>query len=228
MGIFSSGRLGLWMGLGFVLLRFIGEASFGDTHPDPTASASEIIDVYTERRDGALAGVFIQTVGLLLLVWFGAALAMMLEARRAREAALVFFAGIIVYACSLLIYLVAAATMAYGVVFDAGPDTVKGLYDLYFSSQPFMSATAALPVAAASIAVIRGPDSRPVYGGFGLIVAVLLLAGGGAFARTGAYSPQGDFGFYLFWLFPLWIVVTSVLFGRRARGHEAAPFAPAT
>jgi hypothetical protein len=38
----------------------------------------------------------------------------------------------------------------------------------------------------------------------------LFLVGGGALARNGFFAPDGGYYFILFWLLPVWAMVTAV------------------
>ena len=54
----------------------------------------------------------------------------------------------------------------------------------------------------------------------------VFLAGGADMARTGFFAPHGGYGFLLFWLLPLWLLVTGIGLLRRppaARDTAAAP-----
>jgi len=89
------------------------------------------------------------------------------------------------------------------------PEAAKSLWEIRFASETFVNSPVAL-----LIWVGRNCEStirrRTWYQWGSLVLAALFLVGGGALARNGFFAPDGGYYFILFWLLPVWAMVTAV------------------
>ena len=93
----------------------------------------------------------------------------------------------------------------YGFISELPAGTVKALWQVRFVSETFVAFPAALLIGASAWA----SRARRRYAWFSAVVAAALLVGGASLARDGFFAPDGGYGFILFWLLPLWVVVTA-------------------
>jgi hypothetical protein len=89
---------------------------------------------------------------------------------------------------------------------------VKGyrvrLSGIGFAVLVLVSEFVAFPAALLIGASAWASRARRRYAWFSAVVAAAFL-GGGALARDGFFAPDGGYGFILFWLLLLWVVVTA-------------------
>ncbi len=209
---------GFAMGIVFVALLFAGEAVLGDTtHPPANTSGEKLVAFFTEYRTGSLIGAYIQAFAAMLLLWFISSVATALASWGQRTAAVLAAASGTVAVAMFMLYLLFSAALAFGVAATGGLDVGAAgtLYQARFMALTFYSFPVAVLVAATSAAALRLRFFPRWYGLFGMVVAAAVLAGGADVARSGFFAPDGDYAFILFWLFPLWLIVTSVVFMRR-------------
>lgn len=206
------------MGIVFVVLLFAGEVALGDTtHPPADASGEKVVAFFEEYGTGSLIGAYIQALAAMALLWFVASVASALASwGRLTTAALIATSGAVAVGVFLL-YLLLSAVLAFGAVSNGGLDAGAGgaLYQSRFMAQTFYSFPVAVLVGATSVGVLHLRFFPRWYGWSGVAVAATFLVGGADVARSGFFAPDGDYGFILFWLFPLWLIVTSVVFMRR-------------
>lgn len=211
-------RAGFAMGIVFVVLLFAGEVVLGDTtHPPANSSGEKLVAFFTEYRTGSLIGAYIQALAAMLLLWFVSSVTTALASWERRTTAMLAAASGSVTVGVLLLYLLLSSALAFGAASPEGLDagTAGALYQARFIALTFYSFPVAFLVAATSVAALRLRFFPRWYGWFGMAVAVAFLVGGADVARSGFFAPDGDYGFILFWLFPLWLMVTSVVFMRR-------------
>ncbi|HEX6708842.1 MAG TPA: hypothetical protein VF068_00795 [Rubrobacter sp.] len=211
-------RAGFLMGIAFVVLLFAGEVVLGDaTHPPANAPGEKIVAFFTEYRTGSLIGAHIQALATMLLLWFVATLATALAAWGQRTTAVLVAAGGTVSVGVFMVYLMLSSALAFGADSTGGldPGAAGALYQARFMALVFYALPVSVLVAATSVGALHTGLFPRWYGRSGIIVAVAFLVGGADVARNGLFSPDGDYGFILFWLFPLWLIVTGVVFMRR-------------
>jgi hypothetical protein len=193
-------------GIAFVVVILVSEVLKSDS-PSPTGPASEIVSYFADHRLGILAGAYVQMLALFLLALLFATLAedvMPAETTAGRLARL----GLVLTLVAYTTYVFLTAALAFGAATDTTPETAKSLWEIRFVAQTFVNFPAALLIGAVAMAMKPGLD-RPWYRWGSLLVAAAFLLGGAALARNGFFAPDGDYGFILFWLLPLWVAVTA-------------------
>ena len=211
-------RAGFAMGIVFVILLFAGEVALGDTtHPPTNASGEKLIAFFEEYRTGSLVGAYIQALSAMLLLWFVSSVTVSLASWGQRTAAVLAAASGTVAVAVFVLYLLLSSALAFGAASNGGLDAgaTGALYQVRSMALTFYSFPVAALVAATSVAALRLRFFPRWYGIFGVVVAAAFLVGGADVAQSGFFAPDGDYGFILFWLFPLWLIVTSIAFMRR-------------
>jgi hypothetical protein len=191
-------------GILFVVLILVSELLKGDS-PSPTGPATEIASFFEERRSSILAGAYVQLLALFLLALLFAALAPRLMSQELTTGRLARI-GLVLVLVAYSAYVFWTAAAAFGAGLDAGPDTGKALWEIRFVAETFVNLPVALFVGAVGLAA--GVGGR-WYRWVSLAVAAAFAVGGAALARNGFFAPDGGYGFILFWLLPLWVVVTA-------------------
>jgi hypothetical protein len=214
------------MGIAVVVLLFVGEVLGGnDVHPPATDSGQHITAFYAANHTGILAGTYLHGVAVLLLLWFAATLATTVRASGQDAMATLIATASAVTAGALGLWLVLTATLAFG----AGPDqdlgAAQALYQLRYLAETLWSLPVAALTGATAVAVLRGRVLPRWCGWFSAATALAFLVGGVDMARAGLFAADGDYGFLLFWLLPLWLLVTGIGLLRRPRAAHDAPAA---
>ena len=211
-------RAGFAMGIAFVVLLFAGEVALGDTtHPPANATGEKVVAFFEKYGKGSLIGAYIQAIAAMLLLWFVASVATALASWGQRTKAVLAALGGTVSVGVFLLYLSLSSALAFGAASTGGLDAGAAgtLYQARFMALVFYSFPVSVLVAATSVGALRIRHFPRWYGWFGIVVAAAFLIGGADVARSGFFAPDGDYGFILFWLFPLWLMLTSVVFMRR-------------
>jgi hypothetical protein len=220
-------RAGAAMGIAVVVLLFVGEVLGGDDlHPPATDSGQHITAFYAANHAGVLAGTYLQGVALLLLLWFAATLAATVRASGQDAMATLIATASAVTASVFGLWLIFTATLAFGANPGQDPGAAQTLYQLRYLAETFWSLPVAALTAATAVAVLRGRVLPRWYGWFSAATALAFLVGGANMARSGFFAADGDYGFLLFWLLPLWLLVTSIGLQRRPRAAHHATTAP--
>jgi hypothetical protein len=223
-------RAGAAMGIAVVVLLFVGEALGGDDlHPTATDSGQHVTAFYAANHAGVLAGTYVHGVAVLGLLWFAATLAGTVRASGQDAMATLIATASAVTAGAVGLWLMLTATLAFGAGPGQDPGAAQLLYQLRYLAQTFWSLPVAALSGATAVAVLRGRVLPRWHGWFSAATALAFLVGGADMARTGFFAADGDYGFLLFWLLPLWLVVIGIglLRGPRA-AHDAAAAAIAT
>jgi len=221
-------RAGAAMGIAVVVLLVVGEVLGGDDlHPPATDSGQHITAFYAANQTGILAGTYLHGVALLLLLWFAATLAATVRTSGQDAMATLLATASAVTAGVFGLWLVITAALAFGAGPSQDPGAVQTLYQLRYLAETFWSLPVAALTAATAVAVLRGRVLPRWYGWFSAATALAFLVGGANMARSGFFAPDGDYGFLLFWLLPLWLLVTSIGLLRRPRAAHDATAAPA-
>jgi hypothetical protein len=189
----------------------------GDS-PSPTGPASEIVSFFSDGRSGILAGAYVQMVALGVLAVVLVTVRRLVVVRESVAGDLVVVAIALTLA-AYTIYIFLTAALAFGAGTDARPETAKALWEIRFVSEVFIAFPAALLAAGVAVAWTK----RRWIAWFSVAAAGALALGGAGFARNGFFAPDGGYGFLLFWLLPIWVLVTA--FGatsRPQRGHGDA------
>jgi hypothetical protein len=206
-------------GVVFVLLIVVSELLKGNS-PSPTGPAERIVSFFTDHRSTILAGAYVQMLALFLLAFVFATLSdrlMPAEAVAGRLARL----GLVLTLAAYTTYVFLTAALAFGAATDAPAQTAKSLWEVRFVSETFLNFPVALLIGSVAFSIKRAQAPRWYQWGSSVIAAAFLV-GGAALARNGFFAPDGGYGFILFWLLPLWVVVTVFLATPRS-GVSRAP-----
>ncbi len=217
-------RAGAAMGIAVVVLLFVGEVlGGGDVHPTATDSGQHVTAFYAANHAGVLAGTYLQGVALLGLLWFAATLAATVRVSGQDAMATLIATASAVTASVVGLWLIFTATLAFDANPGQDPGAAQLLYQLRYLAETFWSLPVAALTGATAVGVLRGRVLARWHGWFSAATALAFLVGGADMARTGFFAADGDYGFLLFWLLPLWLVVTGIglLRGPRA-AHDAA------
>jgi hypothetical protein len=210
----NTTRFASWAGVAFVAVTLTSELLKGDS-ASPSASAAEISAYLEEHRSGILAGAYIQMLGLFL---FAVVVLLGLErlAGAARRATFLAGLGAVLVLVAYTLYVLLTAAAAYGAGTDLGLETTKGIWQVRFVAETFIAFPAALLLSATGAAALATRSVSRWYGWASVVAAAAFLVGGAALRRYGSFAPDGDYGFLLFWLLPLWTAVTGFVLRPRA------------
>ena len=186
-------------GIGFAVLVLVSEVLKGES-PSPNAPAREIVDFLVDGRTTILAGAYVQMLALFLAAFAIVSVTGWPDSVADRFARL----GLVLTLAAYTAYVFLTAASAYGAA-DLPAGTVKALWQVRFVSETFVAFPAALLIGASAWA----SRARRRYAWFSAVVAAAFLVGGASLARDGFFAPDGGYGFILFWLLPLWVVVTA-------------------
>jgi hypothetical protein len=218
-------RAGAAMGIAVVVLLFVGEVLGGDDlHPPATDSGQHITAFYAANHAGILAGTYLHGLALLGLLWFAATLAATVRTSGQDAMATLIATASAVTASVVGLWLVITATLAFGAGPGQDPGATQALYQLRYLAETFWSLPVAALTGATAVAVRRSRVLPRWHGWFSAATALAFLLGGADMARAGFFAADGDYGFLLFWLLPLWLLVTSIVL---LRGPRIAPDATA-
>jgi hypothetical protein len=204
-----SGRLGAWMGIAFVVLFVIGFVVF----PTPTSNKAKDTAKWQDwwndsgHRVGAVIGAYLMVLGVLAFVWFAWSLRLRLQDRDRRED----LGGLMVTFGSLF----AAIAMVSALIRASIPGARQ------FGNTPVPTGDFArqFDQIGFGLLLVAGALSA---GGFVAVAAFLARRRGtlpGWLTTSGyvvaAFQLIASF-FLPFILFPLWVLVASILLLRRA------------
>ena len=199
-------------GVGFAVLVLASEILKGNS-PSPTGPENKIVSFFADHRSAILAGAYVQMLALFLLALAFSALADELMPRDTLAGKLGRL-GLILTLVAYTTYVFWTSALAFGAAVDAGSQTARALWQIRFVSETFLSFPVALLIGSVGVST-RGTVMDRWYRWFSLTIAALFLLGGAAVARNGFFAPDGGLGFILFWLLPLWVVVTVFAATRR-------------
>jgi hypothetical protein len=124
------------------------------------------------------------------------------------------------------LWLVVTAALAFGAGPGQDPGATQALYQVRYLAETFWSLPVAALTAATAVAALRGRVLPRWRGWFSAAAALAFLVGGADMARAGFFATDGDYGFLLFWLLPLWLLVTGIGLLRRPRAAHDVTAAP--
>ena len=191
-------------GIANVALAFV--EFFGPGFPTIGASAATLDSYFADHRQWMLAAVVVQGLGnALWLVFLGGLSARVLRTG-ALGAGLTTLAGGLLNVAISLAGLAAIAGLAFGVAGDGDPHLVRGLF--VYAGMTLVLSNFMLALMAGGVAAAPVEGWLRVLSGAG---ALVFLAGGCAFAREGAFSPDGSVQFATYGLELVWTLVVSIL-----------------
>lgn len=204
--------LGAGAGLAFIVLTVVG-LGMGGSHPSSIGPIEEIKSRFLSSP-GPFAiqtSSYIHAVASMVLVIWGVRVAWRLWDAGQQWPAAVAFAGVIVAAAINLLQNSLLSVLAFNIAASSDEGAIRGLYSLrhlLLSYVYFPEALMALAIALGS--VVSGALPR-WYGWLTAVIGLVFLSGGATLARTGFFSVQGDYWFYVLLLFAVWVLLTSTL-----------------
>lgn len=229
MGAMNWERWARAGGIGFAVFTI---ASFivGGEPPKVSDSADEVVSYYTDDRGQVLISSFLFAVGLVLLLWFAAAIANTLRERGEGRVAATVLAAAAAWVPIQLVLTAIGAALAHSIAADGDAAVVRALFSLSW----VLDMLGALPIAVFALATsigLRRTQMTPEWLSWGgIAVAVLLALRSTTWARDGFWSPTGEYLFIVIPLALLWILVTSIVLVRSSASPTElrATSAPAT
>ena len=201
-------------GIGFAVFTI---ASFivGGEPPKVSDSADEVVSYYTDDRGQVIVSSFLFAVGLVLLLWFAAAIANALRERGEGRVAATVLAAAAAWVPIQLVLTGIGAALAHSIAANGDADVVSALFNLSW----VLDMVGALPIAVFALATslgLRRTQMVPEWLSWGgIVVAVLLALRSTTWARDGFWSPTGEYLFIVIPLALLWILVTSIVLVRK-------------
>lgn len=209
-----------WVGAGagflFVVLSVVG-TGVGGSHPRSTGPIEPILSRFLSDPGpfAIQAGSYIDSVATLLLVVFGASLALRLWLGGQRILAASAFGGVVLAAGISLMQDALLSVLAFSVAVDGDVGAIKALYALRHILLAYLYFPLALAALALGIGTLLARIFPRWYGWLTLVVGLNFLIGGADVDRTGLFRSQGNHWFYTLLLLALWVLLTSGLLLRR-------------
>jgi hypothetical protein len=200
-------------GIATVLLAFV--EFLGPAFPHTADTASTISTYFTVHRSWSLIAVVVQGLGNALWLVFLCGLVKVIRDNGSASAAIVGLVGGALNVAISLTGLAAIAALAYGVAGNGAPDVTKAFFDL--ATMTLVLSNFFLALMAAAVAAGR---TAAWFRSASFLAAVVFALGGAAFARHGAFSPDGALQFATYGIELLWTLGASALL-LRARKHVA-------
>ena len=212
----SRDWLGAGAGLAFVLLTTVGLA-IGGSHPPSIGPIEDIKSRFVSYPGPFViqAGSYIQSVAIMAFIVWGVRIVQRFWAAGLQWLAAVAFAGAVLTAAITLIENSLLSVLAFSVAADGDAGAIRAIYSL----RHILLSYVYLPEALMSLGIAYGSVVTGVfprwYGWLTAVIGLIFLSGGAALARTGFFSVQGDYWFYVLLLFSVWALLTSALLLRR-------------
>ena len=200
-------------GIGFVVFA-VAAFIVGGEPPTVSDSAEDVVRYYDGERGRVMTSSFLFVVGLVLLLWFGGAIANALQEKGEGRVGATLIAAVTAFVSLQIVLTGIGAALAHSIAADADPDLVRALFSLSW----VLDMLAALPSAVFALTAAIGLRRVQMIPGWlswsGVAVAVLFVLRSTTWARDGFWSPTGGYLFILIPLALLWILVTSIVLVR--------------
>jgi len=202
-------RLAAVTGIASVLVAFV--EFFGPGFPQTGASARALDAYFVDHRSWTLATVAVQGLSNAIWVVFLCGLALLLRHAGSASAATVALTGGALNVAISLAGLAGIAAVSFRIAGSGDPALTMAFFQL--SAMTLVLSNFMLALMAAGVACARvAPWFRYASG----LAAIVFLAGGGALARHGAFSPDGAVQFATYGLELLWTIAAAVILLRTA------------
>jgi hypothetical protein len=205
-----SGRLGAWMGIAFVVLFVIGFIVFPEPSSNKDTAKWQGWWADSGHRTGAIIGAYLMVLGVLAFVWFAGNLRVRFQDRN--RGGLMFAFGSLFSGIAFVSTMVRASipgAKQFGNTPVPAGDFARQFDQIGFGLLLVAGALCAGVFVALASFLARGSRTLPGWlTTAGYVVAVLQLLA--AF-------------FFPFALFPLWVLVTSIVLLRKGSVAELAP-----
>jgi hypothetical protein len=177
-------RLAALAGIAYVLLAAV--EFFGPSFPQTNDSAGALDAYFVDHRTWSLAAVVVQGVGNAVWIIFLCGLSLLLlRSAGAASAALAMVGGALNVAVSLT-GLAAIGAVAFRIAGSGDPGVTRAFFE--FAAATLVLSNFMLALMAAAVAAARLSNW---FTWASAAAAVVFLLGGAAFARNGAFSPDG-------------------------------------
>jgi hypothetical protein len=198
-----------------VLLAFI--EFFGPSFPQTSATANVLDAYFTTHHTWSLTAVIIEGLGNAIWILFLCGFVQFLRRQGSREAASVALIGGALNVAISLTGLASIAALTCQIAGTGDPTVTKAFFTFAAMTlvlSNFMLALMAGAVASAHIARWFRYASA--------FTAIVFALGGAAFARQGAFSPDGAVQFATYALELLWTLSASIILFRAGRTAAAS------
>jgi len=215
----------LWRsaGIQFVVLFVVASVIYSD-QPKVGASTSDLVSFYDGDRTRILIATVIFGLGVLNLLWFGAALRSVLHdagqggwgaAATASSATLGGF---------FFVVTTVGAALASSIAGSGNTSATSGLNDFAWAGFVMASFPAAMFVMSGAFGLWRAGIISNRFFGAGVTAVVLVLLGGTTWASNGFWAPDGAYSRFISPAIGLlWIAVISGLLTARSSSTTRAP-----
>ena len=185
--------------------------------PKPDAPIATIVTYLANNRMGFLVNNYLNCLNTVLFLWFLSALRTLLGRAEGGEQTVsraAFGAGL-ASAVVLLVFTMISGGIVFQAAAEGDPAVIRALYDILNVGYTLAGLPIAGFLAAASVVLI-GRRLSPWLGWFGALVALAQgLAAAGILIAGGPLALGSPFGFVTFLLFFLWVLLASIMLGRR-------------
>ncbi|MEK6277611.1 MAG: hypothetical protein AABM29_06330 [Actinomycetota bacterium] len=223
-------RLGAATGI-LAVVALVAGFIFGPDKPPGFDDTAQQVSTYVHDNRDEIQFVTASTVlaGVFLL-WFLGSLARALRLAEGqgpgRLAAVAFAGGIFTVT---LANAGQAAQWAASYHTELDPSVIQGLWDIGIGAFLLTGIGIATFVGASSLVALRTGALPSPLAGFGAALGAytIVVAAVGSFKETGAFSPSdGALGFFVFFGFLAWVLLTSIVLVRRVGSGGPAPAPP--
>ena len=209
-------RLAAATGIVFVVLSVIALVAGGQA-PRPDDPDQEIVSYFVDNRSGLLFQAYLFGLASIFFLWFVGSLRSHLrraEGETGRLSAVAFGGGVATVATFFLGTSLSAA-LAFRVA-QTDPGVAVALFHVGSQAFTLSSFTAVVLVAAASVVIIR-TGALPSWLGWlgGLLSLAFLVSGFAVFVESGPLASGGAYGYIVFGVFFLWVLLASMLLVQR-------------
>lgn len=209
-------RLAAATGIVFVVLGVIALVVGGQA-PRPDDPDQEIVSYFVDNRSGLLLQAYLFGLASIFFLWFIGSLRSHLrraEEETGRLSAVAFGGGVATLAI-VLVGISLSAALAFRVA-EADPSVAMALFHVGSQAFTLSSFPAVVLVAAASVVIIRTSALPPWLGWLGgLLSLAFLVSGLAVFVESGPLASGGVYGYTVFGVFFLWVLLASVLLVQR-------------
>ena len=211
--------MGASAGFAFIVLTAVG-LGVGGSHPPSIGPIEDIKSRFLSDPGpfAIQASSYIQALATMVLVVWAVRIAQRLWNAGQQWPAALAFAGIVITAAINLVQNSLLSVLAFNVAASGDAGAIRAVYSLRHVLLSYVY----FPEALTALAIAFGAAATGVlprwYGWLTAVIGLVFLSGGATLARTGFFSVQGDYWFYVLLLLSSWVLLTSALLLRRPAG----------
>jgi hypothetical protein len=206
-------------GFAFFALLVLGFAIVPAAPPKANDSVAKITSYYVDHRKALLIAGYLGGLSLVFGLWFIGSLRSYLRQAEGGVGRLsaVAFGAALVSAAVAIFSGVATNALAFKIAGTQGTAAVvRTLFDLSSMAVGFLWFPAAVWAAATGTVAWRTGAFPKWYAQVSLLGAIVFVVGGtSVYVDNGALATGGVYGFIVFIVFALWILVTTILLVQR-------------